>query len=359
MKRVLLATTALVAAGGFAAAAQAQDMMVPMEIGVGGYYTIAAIGYDEDGANDRGHGINQNMEMQLRAEATLDNGITSGVRVRFTANDYEHSDEQEVYFKGGFGSLHIGAIEGAAQQTVIWAPGGSVPIGGIKSPWFRSIGAMWTNAHMNEDALKVLYFSPVFNGISLAASYAPEDNTNSYGTGFDGGWSNDSRIGYDDDDNPTYGDSHHHGEEISVALSYSVDVMGGTFSANVGYDALSTESLNGASCVASATQVCDPDGLRYGASVSIDQIAIGGAVYQHDAPGGSNVAKSDFGVSWTDGPMMLGVQYGDNESNNSNIVAFNANYNLGPGIDLGMQIGAGEKGMNDFTQVLLGTMLNF
>ena len=304
-------------------------MMVPMEVGVGGYYTIAAIGYDQDGVNDRGHGINQNMEMQLRAETTLDNGITSGVRVRFTANDYEHSDEQEVYFKGGFGSLHVGAIEGAAQQTVIWAPGSSVPIGGIKSPWFNGIDGMWTtNDIMNEDALKVLYFSPVFNGISLAASYAPENSTDSYA-----GRAND--------------EAGQNSEGVSVALSYSVDVMGGSFSTNVGYEGYTNEGGGE-----------DPSGLRYGASISIDQIALGGAVYDQEIGGVSN-SHSDVGVSWTDGPMMLGVQYGDSESENSSIVAFNANYNLGPGIDLGLQIGAGEKGMDDFTQVLLGTMLNF
>lgn len=362
MKRVLLGTTALVAAGAFAGigAAQAQDMMVPMSVGVGGYYTIAAIGLSQDNLDGvRGHTINQNMEMQLRAEGTLDNGVTAGVRVRFTANDYDHSDEQEVYFKAAFGEFHAGAIESAAQQNVVWAPGASVPIGGIKSPWFASIGPMWTNAFINEDALKVVYFSPAFNGISLAASYAPEDSTNSYGINFDGGLSNDSRTGYvDDDNNPTYGDSHHHGEEISIALNYSVDVMGGSLSASVGYDTLSTESLNGMSCIATAMQVCDPSGLRFGASVSVDQVAIGGAVYQHDAPGG-DVAKSDVGVSWTEGPIMLGVQYGDNEANDSNIIALNTNYNLGPGIDVGAQIGAGERGPNEFTQVLFGTMFNF
>ena len=351
MKRVLLATTALVAVGAFAGtAAQAQDMMVPMEIGVGGYYTIAAIAYDEDGVNDRGHGINQNMEMQLRAETTMDNGITAGVRVRFAANDYEHSDEQEVYFKGGFGSLHVGAIEGAAQQTVVWAPGGTVPIGGIKSPWFNGIGGMWTtNDIMNEDALKVLYFSPTFNGVSLAASYAPENSTDSYaGRGnadcVGGGISPDHNSGGEHYQLPC---SYQNSEQASVALSYSVDVMGGNLSANVGYEGYTNEGGGE-----------DPSGLRYGASVSVDQFAIGGAVYDQEI-GGVSTSKSDIGVSWTEGPLMLGVQYGDNEMTNSNIVTFNANYALGAGVDVGMQIGAGEKDMDEFTQFLLGTMLNF
>ena len=331
MRRILLATTALVAAGAFAGtAAQAQDMMVPMEVGVGGYYTTALVAKDKDGAtDDRGHVIQQNMEMQFRAEGTLDNAITAGVRVRFSANDYQHSDEQEVYFRGAFGGLHVGAIEGAAQQTVVWAPGGSVPIGGIKSPWFGGIGGMWTtNDIMDEDAIKVLYFSPIFNGISLAASYAPENTTDSYGgTGT--------------------ADPGQNSEQVSAALSYSVDVMGGSFSANIGYEGYTNEGGGE-----------DPSGLRYGASISIDQIALGGAMYDQEINGVST-SKSDIGLSWTNGPLMLGVQYGDNEMNSSNIVAFNANYILGPGIDVGLQIAGGEDGSDEFTQFLLGTMFNF
>ena len=333
MKRVLLATTALVAAGAFVGtAAQAQDMMVPMTVGVGGYYTIAAIGYSGDDApDDRSHGINQNMEMQFRAEGTLDNGITAGVRARFTANDYEHSDEQEVYFSGAFGSFHAGAIEGAAQQMTAWAPGSSVPIGGIKSPWFQGIGGMWTtNAIMNEDALKVVFFSPGFNGISLGLSYAPENSTDAYA----------GRGNADPGQNS---------EQVTASLSYSVDVMGGSLSANVGYETYTNEDGGD-----------DPTAMRYGATISVDQVAIGGAVHQQDL-GASENTYSDVGIGWTQGPLMLGVQYGvtDKGGVENNIVAFNTNYNLGPGIDVGVQIGAGEKGQAQFTQFLLGTMFNF
>ena len=372
MKRVLLATTALVAAGAFVGtAAQAQDMMVPMTVGVGGYYTIAAIGYSgDDEPNHRSHGINQNMEMQFRAEGTLDNGITAGVRARFTANDYEHSDEQEVYFSGAFGSFHAGAIEGAAQQMTVWAPGASVPIGGIKSPWFQGIGGMWTTgAIMDEDALKVVFFSPVFNGISLGLSYAPENSTNAYA----GRANNDSvgaMIGHDDDasddhlkpPNHTRLDTLHtksppgasqNSEQITASLSYSVDVMGGSLSANIGYETYSNEGGGD-----------DPTAMRYGATISVDQVAIGAAVHQQDL-GGSENTYSDVGIGWTQGPLMLGVQYGvtDVGGKESNIVAFNTNYNLGPGIDVGLQLGAGEKagetGQDQFTQFLLGTMFNF
>ena len=74
--------------------------MVPMKAGVGGYYTIAAISTDMDGENnDRGHGIQQNIEMQFHGDITLDNGITAGVRLRINGNnggrDHTHDSDPD------------------------------------------------------------------------------------------------------------------------------------------------------------------------------------------------------------------------------------------------------------------------
>ena len=394
MKKLLLGTTALVAAGAFAGigATQAQDMMVPMKAGVGGYYTIAAISVDQDGVSDRGHGIQQNIEMQFHGDITLDNGITAGVRLRINGNnnggmhvhgaggtvpvdtvddqegvqagdlndhthpagsmaggDNDNVSETEVYFKGAFGALHAGMIEGAAQQMTVWAPGGTVPIGGIKSPWFGGIGGLWTSGNfMDEDSNKIVYFSPSFNGVSLGVSYAPEDTNYSY-------------AGRADNEGEQ-------GEQITAALSYGADVMGGSFSANIGYETHSTESTANAATMMndpcdSAMMNCDPVGWRYGASVSIDQIAIGGAVYNQEGTGamGADTTMTDVGVSWTQGALMLGIQHGSIDAGavEHSTTTFNANYNLGPGVDVGAVIHSGETAGADFTKFLLGTMFNF
>ena len=393
MKRILMGTTALVAAGAFAGigATQAQDMMVPMKAGVGGYYTIAAISTDTDGDDDnRGHGIQQNIEMQFHGDITLDNGITAGVRLRINGNngsgmhdhgahgtavdlgededsnqinndianhehgagdeagaDLDNVSETEVYFKGAFGAIHAGMIEGAAQQMAIWAPGGSVPIGGVKSPWFGN-GVQWSSgSFMDEDSTKIVYFSPSFNGISFGVSYAPKDTNHSYASSAD----NEGKQS----------------EQLSAALGYSVDVMGGSFSAGIGYEGHTTESKANADtemndpCMDSATMTCDPVGWRYGATIGIDQIAIGGSVYDQEGQGnmGADRTITDVGVSWTQGALMLGVQHGSDDLKDADHLAFNANYNLGPGVDIGAKIGSGEIGGKDYTQFLLGTMFNF
>ena len=394
MKKVLLGTTALVAAGAFAGigAAQAQDMMVGMQpLELGGYYTIAGISTSTDGVSNRGHAIQQNIELEGRAVAELDNGITAGIRVRISGNthgghfsshehgatgmpvdtdpeqddiqagdadEHTHADaggaasgddlnisETEVFFTGSFGGLHIGMIEPASQQMTVWAPGGTVPIGGIKSPWFGGIGGMWTSANHWEDSPKIVYFSPSFNGISLGVSYSPDPTNNNYG-------------GMNDDDGE-------HGEQVTAAVSYGSDLMGGSFSAMVGIERTTTESMDGAACA--APMLCDPEGLRYGLSVSIDQVSIGGAVYEHDSGGGDDplgeTTKSDFGVSWSQGPLMLGVQFGSNDAgggSEADSTSLNVNYNLGGGVDLGAVYATGDNADGTgYSQILLGTMFNF
>ena len=388
MKKVLLGTTALVAAGAFAGigAAQAQDMMVGMQpLELGGYYTIAAISTsndDPDTANDRSLGIDQNIELEGRGSVVLDNGITAGVRIRISGNnndrmhahdsdpvmkgnqtnpdvddatggthrhaissaggDDDNISEAEVYFTGSFGGLHIGMIEAASQQMTIWAPGGNVPIGGVKSAWFgKSLEGWSTKAFMDEDSTKIVYFSPTLNGISLGVSYAPENTNHSYA----------SRGDADGHDKQS--------EQITAALGYTTAVMGASVSAMVGYETYSTESdMDGMACMG---DMCDPSAMRYGLTVGIDQIAIGGAVNDQEGTDddGDDRTMTDIGISWSEGPLGLGLQHATDDKADYNETAFMVNYNLGGGVDVGVKAGSGESGGHDFTQLLLGTMFNF
>ena len=224
-------------------------------------------------------------------------------------------------------------IEPASQQMTVWAPGGTVPIGGIKSPWFGGIGGMWTSANHWEDSNKIVYFSPSFNGISLGVSYSPDPTHNNYGG--------------DPAFNATNDDDGEHGEQVTAAVSYGSDLMGGSFNAMIGIERTTTESTGGVACA--EPMLCDPEGLRYGVSVSIDQIAIGGAIYEHDSGGGmapvGKTTKSDFGISWSQGPLMLGVQHGSNDAgggSEATSTSLNLNYNLGGGVDLGAVYATGD-----------------
>ena len=362
MKRVLLSTTALVAAGLLVTSvsyAGDDEMMMaePISVGLGGYYHTGLVISASDNDTDRGHGINQNIELEVAGSTTLDNGITVSVRMRVNGNNngkHGHSvlddpdttnvtegeadgllatDETEVNLSGGFGRIAYGTVEGATMAGGIWAPGGT-PHGGVKSAWFGTSITGHTTAAMDEDALKISYYSPAFNGISFGVSYAPEDSTNSYA-----GRMNNNPGKY--------------GEGVQSALNYSVDVMGGSFSANAGYETYASEDADGENATAT----------RFGASLSIDQISVGGAVQQRSATGGTGERSlSDVGIGWSQGPLSLAVAYGADDIEggaNTVITALGAGYNLGPGIDFGAKFSMIEKGSADSTEVLLGTTINF
>ena len=190
MKRILMGTTALVAAGAFAGigATQAQDMMVPMKAGVGGYYTIAAISTDTDGDDDRPRPRDRSKHRDCSSRATLPSttasppasgsGSTATTVTACTITVSRQRSRRRPRASTGPARKSTTArrirspsrtpaqkassavettttsprprctsrvpsarstpamIEGAAQQMALWAPGGSVPIGGVKSAWF-------------------------------------------------------------------------------------------------------------------------------------------------------------------------------------------------------------------------------
>ena len=113
MKRVLYGTTALVAAGllvtsvsyaGDEEMMEEEMMAAPVSVGVGGYYRVAAGGYSGDGDDgNRGHYINQNIEINVAGSTTLDNGITAGVNIWLMNGNSGFGDdisETRVYLSG-------------------------------------------------------------------------------------------------------------------------------------------------------------------------------------------------------------------------------------------------------------------
>ena len=143
MKKLLLGPTALVAAGAFAVAAQADEMMAePVSVGISGY-TVGILGVsssdmDAMGNPLRGDEVFHIYEFAISGSTTLDNGITVGVHAQvgtsgeFTgAESSRPFDEQHVTMSGSFGSLRIGRTESAAFNATVGAPGGGVGFVGV------------------------------------------------------------------------------------------------------------------------------------------------------------------------------------------------------------------------------------
>ena len=244
MKKVLLGTTALVAAGFIGGAAAADEMMAePVSVGIGGYYRVAignvdgSDGMGEAEQNNHGLSFGEDTELNIGGSTTLDNGMTVGVAINLEASRHGNAgagaDEAHVYFEGAFGKIQMGNIESARQQKVTFAPNGAGNFG-VNSPFFTFAAgsglATYEDGIGQEDSMKLVYTTPSFNGFQLGLSYAPDDNSHGQ---YGGNTSNDSGQ---------------YENQVGVGLSFAQDFAGGSLSMSAGYERYDAELPDGASC---------------------------------------------------------------------------------------------------------------
>ncbi|MFP6778277.1 MAG: porin, partial [Alphaproteobacteria bacterium] len=184
-KTLLLGTTALMAAGLVASgAAQAEE---PISVGISGYFHSAVAAINQDNADGEAAdtslstAFSNSSEISIGGSTTFDNGITAGVNVQVDPAGW---DERHAFFSGSFGQIQVGQIEGARQQMTKFAPSVAGTMG-VNSPHFTfanyGIGGAFATVRTysdglgDEDSMKLVYFSPTFNGLRVGVSYAPDD----------------------------------------------------------------------------------------------------------------------------------------------------------------------------------------
>ncbi len=405
MRKVLLGTTALVAAGFVASAAVADDMAEPISVGIGGYYRVA-IG-NVDGSNGIGQpeqnnhrvAFGEDSELNISGSTTLDNDITVGVSINLEGsrggNAGAGADEAHVSFEGAFGRIQLGNLESARQQKVTFAPQGTSNFG-VNSPFFTFAANSWLATYEdgigNEDSMKLVYMTPSFNGFQLGLSYAPDDNTHGQ---YGGNTSNDAGQ---------------YENQVGVGLSFAQDFAGGSLSISAGYESYDAETPDGMSCatlvdhdgdealiaaVAAAYDLygvthnggpeptprqplidnCEPETVQAGATMGFGAFTVGGGWMEVDTSDNTVRTVADFGASWSDGPMTLGVVYGSSESEVTGMsdavierFALGGTYVLGPGVDIQAQLDFGENDAagpknlaedNEWVQFMIGSAVTF
>ena len=378
MRRALLGTTALVAAGFMASAAAADEMMAePVSVSVGGYYRVAIGNVDgNDGMgqpeqNRQSLNFGQDSELNIGGSTTLDNGLTVGVAINLEVRDGnaaaggDGADESHVYFSGAFGQIQFGALESARQQKVTFAPQGTSNFG-VNSPFFTFAAGSWLSTYDDgigdEDSIKLVYTTPSFSGFQLGVSYAPDDTpAGQYGDFFGNNNSNDA--GQFDN-------------QVGVGLSFAQDFAGGSLSMSAGYESYEAEISDGMSCDgASSMANCEPETLNAGATMGFDAFTFGGGWMEVDTSNNTTRTVADLGATWSDGPMTLGVVYGSSEQEVTGMsdaanerVALNGTYSLGPGVDIQAQLDFGEfdapgprnpAADNEWVQFMVGSAITF
>ena len=194
MKKLLIGTSALVAAASIAGAAQAAD---PIKLSVGGYGAVM-VGYasqDDDytkatGREVTGVDVKGDNEIHFKGSTTLDNGLTVSVKYELESGGRsvtsDPADEYNITVSGAFGSIVAGADDTALVAIAKTAPnvGGRLFNGGLEEGDLQD-GAYVLNptgnsapnaAYINTsgDSESISYISPALAGFTFGATYVPD-----------------------------------------------------------------------------------------------------------------------------------------------------------------------------------------
>lgn len=203
MRKILLATTALVA---FAGAAQAADS--PLSVNVGGYVDFRAANFQESLASEgmatptkRLHSdFETEYRLNIEADGKAANGIeygglvslwngttynstNSGVNGSSSGNNDVHADQANVWLSGGWGKLILGDDHGATDLDVFAPTVGEGQIDGTYTD-FTNMGtlAQFQPGFINEteNSTKATYYTPKVgnanNTVQLGVSFMPNYN---------------------------------------------------------------------------------------------------------------------------------------------------------------------------------------
>jgi predicted porin len=199
MKKQLLTTTALVAAGmlGFTGVAQAQKKA---SLAVGGYFN-ANIGFADNDEGVVGNRTNFDTtvdgEVWFSGKLKLDNGIEIRTRVELeNESQADNVDENYLQIRSQWGMLEIGSNDGAAESMTTgylgtWATAVGQNVAFDTKDWIDPPPGVVYNfqgsfndqrVRIDTDAEKVSYISPRFAGFQIGGAYVPNTEQDANGS---------------------------------------------------------------------------------------------------------------------------------------------------------------------------------
>jgi len=369
----LLATSALVAAGLWGAmdSASAQQAKPgfpwatsPISVVVGGYHTqVFGFSSNKDNINSAGNiGTNatnkasstsqqSDSEIWFGGRTTLANGIAIGFDVQLEGNTAgDVIDESYLFIDGAFGRVVLGSENTADYIMNYSAPNVSAAsthgFGNQESSlpnWVQrptNVVILDTTASGKgsggggnalptggNDQQRVTYYTPRFSGFQAGVSFTPSVNTSTSAT-----------TSYEDLMGPV--DKTRARTNVwSGAVNYTNTFSGIVVNASAGMTFY--PSLSNATTSPNNNRIVD---TSYGLQLGFGQFLVGGGYRKLDAEGATEDGSAwGAGVTWTSGPVSVGVNYMESKVEGTTNVAGTdkfkqgmlvGSYNLGPGIDL-------------------------
>jgi hypothetical protein len=343
MKKILLGSTAIVAAGMIASVPSA-DAASKMKLGVGGYmeqwfgFTSGddAIGQDYSGFSTVSDG-----EIHFKGSTTLDNGLKIGVNVQLEAQQGgDQIDEQYMTVSGEFGQIIIGD-ENSAMYKMHYAPSdfGIGMNSGDNTAWNKPVsdaegdsinmgshyrspfGATYIEPDAVNDSAKISYFTPRKMGFQLGVSYAPDANQDSNG------------LPNRDAANTDY---------IMVGLNFKQKMGAMSVGISGGYGTV-TDAAVGSD---------EPEATSFGIKLGMGGASAGVSYANFSDHGNKDQEGINAGVAYSQGKMGVSLAYyhGEKDGNNGSattldgqaerdVIHLSGKYALGPGVTLAGTLG--------------------
>jgi len=415
MKKVLLATTALLGLVALSAPVQAD----PLKVTVGGSVEFQAGFADEDfDSNYRNYDFTSTPNVVVGAEGKASNGLVYGGKVEMDnesdfvgQTNYDRKDSIEfdkavTYLSGKWGRVELGDENSAANRLTVTAPTG-FGTGGFAGDYqkfllINNVGDT-TNFDLNrsaegfyfrglansykptltesgledyEDSTKVTYLTPKFAGFQLGLSYTPKVGDELTGV------SRDKYTGYSGG-TPALWNQYEDLIEAAANYSYKFD-NGLGLGASVGYN-----YAKAVKTTTSADAREDLGSLNLGLSGSFKGFTLGGG-YTYDGQSGLRKATQTYddaaqsynvGLQYATGPFAVGVNYlnaetegdvTDSDNNKLQVVGLGGTYELAPGLSTFAEVdfvnyesedqflsGSNTSKKYDSTVFVLGTKLDF
>lgn len=315
MKKVLLGTSALVAAGLIAGPAAAQ-----LELGITGdvYMELGWVSEDDDDGTDRDYGSRTDANLRFNAAGTAENGLRYGGRIDIEGlegGDGDDGGEAWVTVSGGFGTIVGGEEDGASSLLRITPPGaGTGILDGSYSGYVGGGSVLDFDTADTGDANKIVYTTDgtaLDNfGLTLGASWAPAAE----GRGSARSQAERTQGVGDGPDNV-----------ISLGARYSGNFGAASFGVSAGY--VTGDGAPGAE---------DHSAYQVGAEVGFGAFTVGGMWVDNDdsVVAGGDDTSLIFGASFSQGPWDFAAQVGFGEEADTDETSFGvgATYQVAPGL---------------------------
>jgi outer membrane protein OmpU len=315
MKKQLMTTTALVAAGLIASSGAALGASKP-KMTVGGYFEgIIGTADVNNKANNGGQrvavDVQQDSEVFFKGSVKLDNGIKITTRVELegqSSNSGDTIDEAYMGVKGKFGEIRIGSEDNAAHLMVTgnsgsWATNVGQNLNFDVGDWIETpsghAASTVQRLDLGEgDSEKLTYFTPRFGGFQVGLSYMPSANEGGNG------------------DVEETSAANHTGFAAAVRYKAKFDSVG--IGASAGYAQYSPKSDQ------SPTVNSDPKGFAFGLKMKFGAITVAGG-HGREMNLASDQSKSagdtyyDFGVKYDGGKnkVSLGLMMSEDASSST------------------------------------------